>query len=54
MKKTVIKSFSPTKVVLTNNNKEITLICENGQEFDYSIIEKIWEDIDLDDIYKEE
>lgn len=55
MKKTIIKSFSPTKIILTNDNntKEIILVCNDDQEFDYNIIEKIWENIDLDDVYKE-
>ena len=55
MKKTIIKSFSPTKVVLTNENntKEIILVCNDDQELDYSVIEEIWEDVDLNDVYKE-
>lgn len=47
---TIIKEFSPTKVVLlcTTNGREKVLTTNEDNPFDYDVIEKIWEDIELD------
>lgn len=46
----IIVEFSPYKVVLAGKNgKRITLTSEPPHEFDYDIIEKIWEDYECDE-----
>ena len=45
--KTIIKEFTPTRVVLLclTNGKEKVLTTDEEHPYDYDIIEKIWEDI---------
>ena len=47
---TIIKEFSPTKITLLclTNGKEKELTTDIEHPFDYDIIEKIWEDIELE------
>ena len=48
--KTIIKEFEPTRVVLLclTNGKEQVLVTDENHPFDRDIIEKIWEDIDIE------
>lgn len=39
-----IKKFSDHEVVISNSEKDIVITCDENHEFDYDIIEKIWED----------
>ena len=48
MKKTIIKEFSPTKVLLlSNSGKTTTITTTEDKPFEYDIIEAIWEDIEF-------
>lgn len=48
--KTIIKEFTPMRVVLLclTNGKEKVLTTDEKHPFDYDVIEKIWEDIELE------
>lgn len=48
--KTIIKEFTPTRVTLLclTNGKEKVLTTDENNPFDYDIIEKIWEDIEIE------
>ena len=47
----LITEFTPYKVVLVGKSgRKITLTSEPPYEFDYDIIEKIWEDYDEDEV----
>ena len=46
---TIIKEFSPTRVVLfcLTTNKEKELIADEQHPFDYDVVKRIWEDVEI-------